>query len=75
MGLFSKKKKKTERHISWTKGSYDDKEWYDVRVDGMLVRGGNKVSYEEAQKTYLKWISGNFEKVKTEVIQETTIEL
>lgn len=75
MWPFNKKNKKIERHVSWTKGSYDGKEWYDVRVDGRLVQGGNQVSYEQAQKTFLKWISGHLDEVKTEVIQKTTIEL
>jgi len=73
MWPFKNKTKKVERHIALLKCNFGDKEWYDVRVDGMLAQGGNAVSYQEAQKVYLMWISGNFDRVKTEVIQETKV--
>jgi hypothetical protein len=75
MFSFKRNNQKTERHVALLKCSFGDKEWYDVRVDGRLVQGGNSVSYEEAHKVYLKWISGNFDKVKTEIIQETKVDL
>lgn len=67
------KNKKQASIVTLHKCSYNGKEWYDVKLNGRLLDGGNMVSHEEAIKLFTKWKTGDFGHSTDEILDTATI--